>query len=138
MKKNQVYIALIVLLIILNIAQLGAHFVFPKPPPHMAPNNLKMEIPKILDLDEHQTEAFFELASNHRDQINFLQNQQRELTLNYINNPSDLLLNEIADIHKQKIVLTKNHFNDVYQILNDGQKGNFLKFKQRAFQMINR
>jgi len=137
MKKTHVCIALIVLLVVLNIAQLGAHFIFPKPP-HVGSQNFKAEIPKILDLDEDQARTFFKLASNHRDQINVLQKQQHELTLNYINSPSDALLDDIAKLHKEKIVLTKNHFNDVYGILNDSQKAHFLKFKQAAFQVINR
>lgn len=138
MKKNHVYITLIILLIILNIAQLGTQFVFPKPPPHVAAQNLKLEIPKMLDLDENQKQVFFELATNHREQIILLQKQQRELTTSYINNPSDSLLNQITDFHKQKIILTENHFNDVYNLLNEAQKVNFLKFKQAAFQVINR
>lgn len=138
MKKNQVYLTLIVLLIIINLVQLGAKFAAPKPPPHHAAENLRTEIPKMLDLDQNQTSDFYKLVTNHREKINKLQKQQRELTQQYINNPSVRLLDEISDFHKQKIVLTENHFNSVYNILNEQQKVNFPKFKQAVFQKINR
>ena len=127
---------LIVLLIIINVAQLGAKYIYHKHPHNPRDKNLKIRAPKLLGLDESQKHTFFGLAGNHREKILKLQEQQHELTLSYINNPSTPVLDEIANIHKQKIILTENHFSDVYNILNEAQKSNFSRFKQAALKVI--
>jgi len=136
MKKEHVYISLIVLLLALNIFQLSAHFFSPQPPPNQR-TNFKNMIPEILELNEDQKKRFFAMANEHRDQMRALIKQDRILILRYIDSPSESLLNEIADITTQKIKLTENHFSDVYNMLNDQQKGHFAKFKQTAFQQLS-
>lgn len=168
MKKETLYRTLIILLLVLNVVQLGGYFFAPKPtlptamaefpPPHQGidgelppppSDNLPslgksqrlsfaQKAPRLLQLDDEQSQAFSRLAKQHASNIAKLKKQQNQLTERYFMQPSADLLDEIAEIDKQKVSLTESHFNDVYQLLTPEQQPNFSAFKQAALQVIIR
>lgn len=169
MKKETLYRTLIILLLALNVVQLGGYFFAPKPtlPSDMAgfppppPQGIDGEVlpppsdnlpsrgksqrlsfaqkaPRLLQLDDEQSQAFSRLAKQHASNIAKLKKQQNQLTERYFMQPSADLLDEIAEIDKQKVSLTESHFNDVYQLLTPEQQPNFSAFKQAALQVIIR
>lgn len=168
MKKETLYRALIVLLLALNAVQLSGYFFapkptlptdmkgFPPPPPQGVDATLPPpsdnvasrgqsqrlsfaeKVPRLLQLDDKQSEAFSQLAKQHASNIAKLKKRQNQLTERYFAQPSANLLDEIADIDKQKVALTEHHFNDVYKLLTPEQQPNFSAFKQAALQVIIR
>lgn len=167
MKKETLYRTLIVLLLVLNVVQLGGHFFVPKPtlpvdtmglppqqgidgtlppPPSDNPSSrdkpqrlsFAQKVPGLLQLDDEQSQAFSRLAKQHASHIAKLTKQQNQLTERYFTQPSAELLDEIAEIDKQKVTLTESHFNKVFQLLTPEQQPNFTAFKQAALQIVIR
>lgn len=167
MKKETLYRTLIILLLVLNVVQLGGHFFVPKPtspvatvgfpaqqgidgalPPPPSDNlpsrgksqrlSFAQKAPRLLQLNDKQSQAFSRLAEQHASHIAKLKKQQNQLTERYFDQPSAELLDEIAEIDKQKVTLTESHFNDVYQLLTPEQQLNFSAFKEAALQVIIR
>lgn len=156
MKKETLYRTLIILLLALNIVQLGGHFVtsksrlsanttaLPKQSEHSSPRDKPQgasflkEALALLQLNEEQSKVFTQLAQQHASHIAQLTKQQNQLTERYFTQSSATLLSEIADIDKQKVTLTERHFNEVYQLLLPEQQPSFAAFKQAALQIIIR
>lgn len=158
MKKESIYKSLIVLLLVINLVQISGHFFSPKPPHHsqaksppMPPPHAMQSSPthikgalflkqamQLLQLDGEQKQQFLKLAKAHESHMSKLQKQQSELTLNYFQQPAAELLENIANLDKQKVTLTEAHFGDVYQLLTPEQQPNFSAFKQAALQVIIR
>lgn len=131
MKKENIYIVAIVLLILLNLLQLGGRF-FENKPQH----NLRERVVSYLNLDQNQEEKFFDYVKAHRIKMRRLQIQQRTLTRAYFEQPSDALLNELSQFEIQKIQLTEAHFNTIKTILREDQLDDFEKFKKKTLNHI--
>lgn len=165
MKRENVYKILIALLLIVNLAQLGGNVLATEPPrtaidgampPPPPPSGDGFQsVPKgkladtkgrtfqreailLLELSDTQKQQFDALAKAHNTEIARLQKQQGELTLRYFQQPSEALLDKIADMDKQKVQSTESHFEAVYQLLNHEQQANFKAFKQAALRVIIR
>lgn len=94
---------------------------------------------QILGLDEQQQQEFANLSMAHRETMLTLQQQQKELTLAYFDNPDDTtVLKQLTDIEAQKITTTEQHFKEVYALLTPAQQPDFANFKAQALAMIIR
>lgn len=131
MKKETIYIIAIVLLILLNLLQLGGRFLENKPQP-----NLRERVINHLNLGQDQQEKFFDYAKSHRKKMRQIQIQQRALTRAYFEEPSEALLNELSQFETQKIQLTEAHFNTIKTILREDQYDEFEEFKKKALSAI--
>lgn len=131
MKKTKLYIAIIVLLLILNIFQLGAHFF--KRPPNFEPKKIAA---RELHLDANQEEQFFVLVQKHRSANRELLQTQQALLQTYFAAPIDSLLEKITQLEKNKILLAQNHFAEIKSILRPEQYPHLERFKMKAMQHI--
>lgn len=135
MKKNTLYIILIVVLLLLNVFQLSKFLFHPKPIKHHEAN-FKDKAITLLELDKQQANTFFDFSKKHHKQINELQKKQKKLTSLYFEQASDSILDLITNLDKEKIIVTQNHFEEIKSILTPNQYANFEKFKQQAIHVI--
>lgn len=141
MKKDTLYIWVIVLLVLVNALQIGAFVFMPKAskaPHHRPPSNFERKGVEMLGLDSEQAEQFSELAHKHGAIIDSLNEQEKLLTVRYFNAPEEVDLAEIEGILSEKIKVTNDHFNDVRSILRPEQLDRFETFKKEAINRIIR
>ncbi len=133
MKKSHVYIAIIVLLSVLNIVQLVGPFSEHQPKGKVFFDQLAA---KQMNLDDEQKVKFAKLTEKHKTEIDALQNQQKQLISDYFSQPNDSLMVEISKLELAKIQSTNTHFSDVKSILKPNQHPNFEVFKSHAVNHI--
>jgi hypothetical protein len=131
MKKESFYKVSIAVLIILNLLQIGAHFIQTK----SIGDPINMPI-KHLGLDDVQEKIFRELIQVHKDKMANFRTAQAALTEAYFNQNSDSLLNEITLIERKKIQTTEQHFVSIKKILKESQLDEFEEFKKRSIKRI--
>ncbi len=138
MKKETVYIWIIVLLVLVNALQLGSFVLRSKPPkpPHHAGQDFKQKTIDMLELDTEQAKLFHALAQKHRKMMDSLNDQQAMLTKRYFNTPTETDLKKIETIQAEKINVTNAHFSEVKSILTPQQEKNFKTFKKEALERI--
>lgn len=139
MKKESLYLSIIVLLILVNALQLSSFF-FHSNPPRLPEHNHSQEFREraveILNLTKVQKEQFFILAEKHNAQMQKLIENENELTIAYFNKPTEKGLDALLSIQSKKIKLTDNHFADIKSILSKKQLSNYEKFKKEAIKTI--
>lgn len=131
MKREIFYKVVIAVLIILNLLQVGAHFM-----EGGLPRDTKKKVVSHLNLDKAQEKQFFELAKVHRDRMIELQKKQEGLVEAYFNQPSDALLNDVTILEREKIKIIKEHFSDIKKILRNEQYQSFEEFKKNTLKKI--
>lgn len=142
MKTLQFYKISALVLLVLNVALVGVFFFTSQRPPHEPPqgNNFLNEAIEVLQLDEKQATSFEELALNHNQEIENIRNKQLEHTKEYFEtkdtSKSDSLLNLIKEGEAKKITITKNHFEDIKNILKTDQLPNYQEFEREALNKI--
>ncbi|AFM04574.1 hypothetical protein Fleli_2195 [Bernardetia litoralis DSM 6794] len=143
MKTLQFYKISTLVLLVLNLVMMGFFFLNFHRPPHGAhqENDFLNEAIEVLQLDEKQATSFEKLAMNHNQEMESIRNKQLEHTEEYFEtnndtNKSDSLLNLISEGETQKIKITKNHFNQIRNILTSKQQHNYQKFKREALNKI--
>ncbi len=134
MKREKVYIVIIILLLVLNIIQLVGSMMKPKHRPHR--DNFKANAVKILELNQEQIPQFEELVQSHRARMEDILKKQKGITQQYFDSPNEKSLEEISKIDSEKIKVTEKHFNDIESILNSDQIPAFEKFKKEAIKHI--
>ncbi len=133
MKKNKIYVITIVILLVLNLVQLGMTFFMKGPPP---PFSKGFDPIEILHLNSEQKDKFKKYADTHHEKMDAIQQKQRVLTEKYFNNPTDSLKQEIKVLELEKISLTNAHFQDIKSILEPNQLSYFDDFKKKAVHLI--
>ena len=136
MKKERFFIVLIVLLTVLNIAQIGAHFFRPMEGRGHGPKSFKDQALKTLSLDKNQKEQFLSFGHEHRIAIDELNHNQRRLLGQYFEAPKEEVLKQILDIETQKIKVTQNNFEQVKGLLNSEQLKHYDTFQKQALNVI--
>ncbi len=102
--------------------------------PHKNPSDLKEIISTKLNLSESQRRIYYGLASEHREKMRTLSENEKKiiedffqnLSNNNVNNNSHLL-KSISAIHEQKVSITYQHFEDLRNICNTEQLTDFDK-----------
>lgn len=141
MKKETLYIWVIVGLILVNAMQLGAFLCRPKPPKplkNQQHHDFRIKAVGVLNLNPEQKKQFNELADQHRAKMKELNEQQKLLTATYFNKPTESGLEAIQEIQSQRIEVTQSHFNEIKELLNPQQMPNYEAFKKEALQRILR
>lgn len=133
MKKSHVYIAIIVLLSVLNIFQLAGRFLEHQPKGKAFFDQLAA---KQMNLTEEQKVEFAKLTEKHKSEIDALQTQQKQLIADYFSEPNDSLMLKISTLEQAKIKSTNKHFSDVKSILKPNQYPDYEKFKSNAVNHI--
>jgi len=137
MKEHTLYKLLVAGLAILNIGII-VFFLMNKPPhpPQRGQQDFKHNVIRILQLDAAQKKEFHQLAMKHRETLQNLSEEQRELLVPYFQSLIDsldlpneeALLMQVQTIERQKIVSTHQHLIDVRSILKKEQLPYFEKF----------
>lgn len=145
MRKEQLYQYTTWGLLVLNLSMISFFFLT-KPSPHPRKGDLEFtkRAIEILKLEESQQAVFLESAKKHNQQMEAVNNQQRDLLKPYFQSlidpesPSgtDSLLRQVELLERKKIELTYQHFNDVKSNLKEDQKAGFEKFMKRALDII--
>lgn len=133
MKNNLYYKIAIIVLILLNLLQVGAKFLSHRPPQ----DPIKKAVGH-LKLNVTQEEQFKVLAEEHRNTMIDLQQKQDEIIESYFKQSSDSLLDMITVIERKKIQITDHHFNSIKSILNKSQYVDFEFFKKMSIKKILR
>ena len=142
MKTIHFYKLSILFLVALNLTFISyLFFTLPPKSPHRRGHDFQNEAIKILQLNEKQVEKFEDLAFKHSQDMEKVQTNQLERTKEYFEikdttSKSDSLLNLIKEGEAQKIKITKNHFNDIKNILTTEQLPNYYKFEREALNKI--
>lgn len=137
MEKHKLYKYTTLGLLILNISML-AFFFFSKPkhPPHMGPQDMKLGLVEELHLSKSQANQFEFLAEEHHTKIKVISGQQQELLRPFFKSISDTSIHfdeEIAllrhqELEKEKIQVTRQHFEGIKAILMENQQPYFNEF----------
>lgn len=150
MKDSRFYQYTTIALLLLNISLL-AFLIFSSPakqeqPPHnrTGPRQFREKTLEILELDEKQTELFYQSADSHNIRVTDIEKRQRELLKPYFSQifkpdtslKSEELLGQSQALYLEKIEITYRHFNEVRSILRPGQKDNFATFMNRALEIL--
>lgn len=134
-------------LVLINIAL--AIFIFNLPIPHQG-HKLLDQVPKILNLDEAQTDKFKGMAKGHHEKMSKLEREQRVLISahfgqlyfkpirqeNIGKQQKDLNLEKITALELDKINLTYEHFEEVKSLLTANQLPYYKNFVEKATHSI--
>ncbi|MEZ4850475.1 MAG: hypothetical protein R3B93_18060 [Bacteroidia bacterium] len=117
-------------LLFLNIAVLTFFLLTkPHPRPHQSPDGFQSEVVEILNLNSQQAATFKELAQEHNQKMESINEQQKNLLPPYFESLSDLsinidrdsILNDFQQLERKKIEVTFQHFQDLKSILDEEQ-----------------
>lgn len=136
MKRDTIYKLIIVVLLVLNLLQLGKFIWMPK---FSRPRKMDLFANKavtIMQLDSNQKQTFLQFVEKHKEQRRQLHERQIELARQYFKYPSDSLLILITEIETKKISITQEHFSDIKNMLKIEQIPLFDKFKEEALKGI--
>lgn len=134
MNRERVYKIALLLLVLLNLLQVGARLIHDRPPRNMH----RKVVVKHLELDATQEKQFFREITKHRKSIQQLHRKQQVLTQSYFTNPSEERMQEILALEKEKFQVTEAHFTSLKSFLREEQYADFEAFKQKAIQHILR
>lgn len=133
MNRERFYKIALLLLVLLNLLQVGARFIHERPP-----RDMHRKVVKHLQLDARQEEQFRGEIGKHRKSMQLLHRRQQALTQSYFTNPSEVLMQEILALEKEKFQVTEDHFASLKSFLREEQYPDFEVFKQKAIQHILR
>ncbi len=132
MTQIKFYRLLVAGLLLLNILVL-AFFLFnqSEPRPERGPRaaGFQAEVPRILELDSAQQLTFSALAEQHNQQIAAINEEQQKLLLPYFESIADssvdleneLVQTRFQQLELEKLIVTRQHFIEVKNILNPPQ-----------------
>lgn len=143
MKNLRFYIYATWGLLILNLTMV-AFFFLTAPPPSQGTHKRGEKAVDILKLDKQQDESFILLATQHMQQMDDFNDEQRNLLKPYFNTlidqsksvDSDIILNQIQSLERKKIESTYQHFQEVKTILNPSQHLDYEYFIEHAIRKI--
>lgn len=142
MNSNMYKIGFFILLV-LNIVLMILYIMGPPMPPRpeggRSKSDVKDEISRELDFTEEQKARFDEMAFNHREAIRNLDEQERkllklffeQLTKENANQEKEVLLEEIVQLERNKIMTTYTHFEELKGICTVQQQTRFDKVLSR-------
>lgn len=141
MNQSKFYKIGLIVMVVLNLVVLvGFYFNSKVTPPAINKNQLAFEkVKKMLDLDEHQFEAFKKTALKHKNRMMQVDEKQKNILQplfdhygsNSFNN-KDSILGIAANLQKNKIQSTLDHFDEIKAILREDQYDKFELFVKRA------
>jgi len=124
-------------LLLLNVI-LIASFILTKPKlhPRNSPHDFQAKIIKELDLNEQQATTFRALAQEHRQAINAINERQRTLIPPYFKSLVDTsihvndtsILSEFEILEREKLVVSRRHFQEIKNLLTQEQAPHFKGF----------
>ncbi len=139
MKRENILMAFIVLLVVMNGAVLFYFLTGRQIPP---PRHDKRII-EALHFDDLQQQEFEKLKFGHRDQMNRLDDAFNGLLKDYFEtlasgNTSmrDSLANELGKIEQQRVNITWDHFNDLKKLCKPEQAEDFNNFLPELIRFI--
>ncbi len=147
MKKENIWIALVVLLIVLNTTIL---FLFlgeknPGRPGQAGPPSRDRQIIEALSLDKDQQVKFEVLKDEHRGKIRELNLEANEMLQSYFmllksgeidSGQKDSLESAFAAIEKVKMNLTFDHFQKLKSLCNPDQQKEFDAFLPKLIELV--
>ena len=138
MRKEKLLIIIIVVLTLLNVAQLAVWYFRPLPPRRGGekPEKFVEKAVATLDLDAEQEKAFTEFGHIHRQTIDSLKAEHIRLLTTYFDNPTPAVLERIKEIEAEKIVATQKNFEQIKSILKQEQHQGFEPFKEQVLKVI--
>ena len=124
MNNVQLYKWATIFLFLINMGMLT--FFFATKPSHPNEDRFRQTVKEELNLNSSQEKLFLKSAEKHSEQINALNNQQKELWIAYFNTlkttststKKDSISLELQQIELQKVKLTYLHFEEVKSFLN--------------------
>lgn len=147
MKKETIWIGLVILLIVLNATILFL-FLGGKTPGRPGPGDQPprdRQIINALSLDEDQQAKFATLKEEHRDQIKELNSKAKEMLELYFMllesseidlAQKDSLESEFASIERAKMKATFDHFKKLKSICNPAQQKEFDEFLPKLIELV--
>ena len=95
------------------------------------------EVQRILELEEGQKKEFKKIADEHLDGMLALEKLQKESVREFFKKnlaieveQNQVILREIEQLEREKVLLTLQHFKEVKEILNERQNENFNDFTE--------
>lgn len=117
-------------LLFLNIAII-TFFLLTKPKPghHPSSNNFQQEVIEILNLNDEQISTFKKLATEHHQKLTTINERQQKLLPPYFESLSELskgideeaILQQFQQLEREKIEVTRQHFQEIKSMLNESQ-----------------
>ncbi len=147
MKKETIWIGLVVLLIVLNATILFL-FLGGKTPGRPGPGDQPprgRQIINALSLDEDQQAKFEILKEEHRNQIKDLNSKANEMLQSYFMllesseidlTQKDSLESEFTLIEREKMKATFDHFQKLKSICNPAQQKEFDEFLPKLIELV--
>ncbi|MEM6342991.1 MAG: hypothetical protein AAF927_03890 [Bacteroidota bacterium] len=128
MNQIKFYRLVIAGLLLLNILVLAFFLLIqsePRPDRAPRPAGFQTEVPRLLELDSTQQLTFDDLAEQHNQQVAAINLQQQELLLPFFESIADssldfdneLIQTQFQQLELEKLVVTRQHFIDVKNIL---------------------
>ena len=130
-------------MVLLNIALVLFFFLTkPDPPRGDGARNFRPKAIEILQLDTNQRATFVQLAERHNQQMEALSEQQRARLKPYFGSLVDAvsdttaLIQEVAQLERDKVEVTYQHFQEVRSILTEEQLPYFEQFVSQALDIL--
>ena len=143
MNKLNFYRTAAIALLIINLSVIG-YIVSTNDKSSHHPNDrradFKLEVVKMLNLDQEQDELFIESAKKHNQMMNSLDKKQSRILQKYFKglvegiteSEKEQFIKEYNDIESQKINGTFSHFEEVKSYLRPEQIDNYKEFVNKA------
>ena len=130
-------------MVLLNIAMVLFFFLTkPDPPRGDGARNFRSKAIEILQLDTNQRATFVQLAEQHNQQMEAISEQQRVRLKPYFGSLVDAvsdttaLIQEVAQLEREKVEVTYQHFQEVRSILTEEQLPYFAQFVSQALDIL--
>lgn len=145
MKQLQFYKYAALILVLLNIGLITFLFMgIPKPPGNGMAFDFRSKAIEILQLDEQQKASFLELAEQHRQLMDSVNEQQSALLKPFFQTIIDTsypaqtesTFKKTEQLESKKIKATIQHFLEVKSLLREEQHVNFEVYLNQALEMI--
>ncbi|MFT5336874.1 MAG: protein CpxP [Luteibaculaceae bacterium] len=145
MEKLKLYKFTTLSLLILNIGLIVFFFISkPNHPPHMGPKDLKLGVVEALHLNNNQASQFKYFAEEHHTKMRVINGQQQELLWPYFKSISDTSIHfneeeafyQHRELEKEKIQVTRQHFEEVKSILKEDQLPYFNDFVNQFIENV--
>ncbi|MBW1299018.1 hypothetical protein [Aquimarina litoralis] len=137
MNKIRTYKIIIISLLALNMIMIAFFLITKQQPKHKASaNDIRSEIIKTLNLNDQQTALFMELADEHKQAMQEINEQKATLLYPYFESLADSSISiskddiifQLQQSEKKKIAYTYQHFKEIKKILTKEQMPYFKSF----------
>jgi len=130
------------ILVVVNIVLVVVFTMRPKMP--ISQEGIKDHISQDLQFNKEQTEIFEEMAKNHREAMRDLERKEQDLvrsffhhlSLNHPEGDKEVMLQEILQLKKDKIMITYMHFEELKGICNEEQLAGFDNVLKRVVPIL--